>query len=98
MENGMNNGAHIKAYRKENNLTQAAFVEYFPEFNMKQEHVSFYEQGRRSIPPEILETMIMAGVIPEGVTGAPERIKQLASSLTHEDQTLVEQFVMRMLK
>ncbi len=94
----MNNGAHLRAYRKEKGLTQAAFIEYFPEFNMKQEHVSFYEQGRRSIPPEVLEVMVAAGVIPEGATDVPERIKQLSSSLTHEDQTLVEQFVMRMLK
>jgi len=95
----MNNiGTHIKNFRNKEGLSQAQFAEYFPDIGMKQEHVSFYEHGKRSIPPEVYEAMVVAGVIPKATIEASERVKQMVDSMSYEDQTLVEHFVRRMMK
>ena len=94
----MDIGTHIKTFRHNKKISQVEFAEYFPEFGMKQEHVSFYERGRRSVSSELMEAMVKAGVIPEAITDAPERVRQMMGNMEHEDQTLVEHFVRRMMR
>jgi len=55
-------GQKIKKYRYENGIRQREFAE---QVGCTQELISMIENGKRSISPDLMEIMVIAGVMPD---------------------------------
>ena len=91
----MNVGAYIKAYRKNTKLSQRQLVELI---SLHQSEVSRLEAGNGSVSRDIIEAMVMAGIIPETPPEPSKEIIKNIGFLEYEDQEILRNMMIRMMK
>jgi len=86
-------GAQLKAYRKKHGFTQ---IELSNQLGISQAEVSYYESGGRSIPEELMQAFVEAGMVEEIPRCSRKEMSMLLDLLKEEDYQAMLHIIKRM--